>query len=248
MNRLKTLVISGGSSGIGLACVKRFAQSGYCVFNVDRQPPIEAVASATYIPCDLANSNDLKSAVEKITQQAFSVDALVCNAGVHFSATIQQTTEADYERVMSINFKSSFFLTQAILPLMLSQRRGAIVYVGSDQSLIAKANSAIYGASKAALVSLAKTTAVDYASYGIRANLVAAGTIDTPLYQTAVKNYCLKTEEDVRVVHQAEATLQPLGRIGKPEEVGELIYFLCSEQAGFITGAVYPIDGGYTAV
>lgn len=244
---MKTLIISGGSSGIGLACVKLFLQKDYRVFNLDRQPPLEEVKSLNYIPCDVSNISDIESAVNKINEQTLQVDALVCNAGVHFSANIQQTTEADYERVMGINFKGSFFLSQAILPLLLAQRQGAIVYVGSDQSLIAKSNSAIYGASKTALASLAKTTAIDYAAYGIRANLVAAGSIDTPLYQAAVKNFCLKSGEDIHAAHQAEAALQPLRRIGKPEEVSQLIYFLCSEQASFITGAIYPIDGGYTA-
>jgi NAD(P)-dependent dehydrogenase (short-subunit alcohol dehydrogenase family) len=244
---LKNLVISGGSSGIGLACVKFFAQKNYHVFNLDKQPAIEKITSVTYISGDVSNISDIEAAVKKISQQTLQVDALICNAGVHFSANIQQTSAEDYERVMGINFKGSFFLTQAILPLMLSQCQGAIVYVGSDQSLIAKPHSAIYGASKTALASLAKTTAVDYAQHGIRANLVAVGTIDTPLYQAAVERYCRQTGESSEVVHQAEAALQALGRIGKPVEVAELIYFLCSEAASFITGAVYPIDGGYTA-
>ncbi len=244
---MQTLTISGGSSGIGLATAKRFAQAGYRIFNLDVQEPWEEIPSAIYIPCDVSRVSEIKEAVDKITQQTSRVDALVCNAGIHLSANVQQTSEEDFQRVMDVNFKGCFFLTQAILPLMIPHRRGAIAYLGSDQSLIAKTNSAAYGASKAALASLAKTTAIDYASVGIRANLIAAGTIDTPLYRSVIQRYCQRTGADFNVVNQAEADLQPLGRLGTTAEVAELIYFLCSEQAGFITGAVYPIDGGYTA-
>ncbi len=244
---MKTLVISGGSSGIGLATTERFLQAGYRVFILDIQQPNISSDQIDFIHCDISQIADIQNAIEKIAAEKKHIDALVCNAGVHFSSSIQSTAETDYDRVWNINFKGAFFLTQLILPFMLSQKKGAIVFVGSDQTLIAKRNSVVYGATKAALGSLAKTVALDYAAQGIRSNLVAPGTIDTPFYRHAIEKYCEKTGEDLGEVHKEEAKLQPLGRVGEAKEVASLIYFLCSNEASFITGATVAIDGGYTA-
>ena len=185
--------------------------------------------------------------MNEISKSTHHIDALVCNAGIDFSSNIETTTEDDFDKVVAINLKGCFFLTQAILPFMKKQNSGSIVFVGSDQTTIGKRNSAIYGATKTALGSLAKTTALDYAEYGIRSNLVAAGTIDTPLYQTAVKNYCIKSGANIQDVHKDEAKELPVNRLGNPHEVANLIYFLCSDETAFMTGGIYPIDGGYTA-
>lgn len=244
---IKNVVISGGSSGIGLATAAKFSATGYNVYTLDIRPPTENINNMTYINCDLSKINDIKKATDEIKKLTIHIHALICNAGIHFSNTIEETTEDDFDKVVSLNLKGNFFLTQAILPIMKKQLSGSIVFVGSDQTLIGKRNSAIYGATKAALGSLAKTTALDYAEYGIRSNLVAAGTIDTPLYQKAIKNYCIKTGARLDDIHRYEANEQPLNRIGSPMEVANLIYFLCSDEASFITGGIYPIDGGYTA-
>jgi 2-keto-3-deoxy-L-fuconate dehydrogenase len=244
---MNTVVISGGSSGIGMATAARFSEAGYRIFILDIQKPEKPLDQTHFIHCDVSKVIEIQQAVEKISSQTKHIDALVCNAGVYFSSSLQSTTEADYQRVWDINFKSAFFLTQSILPFMIPQKKGAIVFVGSDQTLIAKRNSAIYGATKTALGSLAKTTALDYAEHGIRSNIVAPGSIDTPLYRRAVENYCQRAGEEIERAHMAEAKEQPLGRIGKPKEVANVIYFLCSDEASFITGATYAVDGGYTA-
>ncbi len=244
---MKTVIISGGAQGIGLATVKKFAKAGYRCFILDIQQAQETLENTQFFQCDLTDLSAIQQTVNKITQAYPQIDALVLNAGIHYSATLQETTLEAYDRVMNINFRSAFFLTQAVLPHMLTQKNGAIVFVGSDQTLVGKPHSAIYGASKAALGSLAKTTAIDYERYNIRANLVAVGTTDTPLYQQAVQRYCDQSGADPVNVHAQEANEQPLGRIGKPDEIAHLIYFLCSDEAAFITGGIYPIDGGYTA-
>jgi 2-keto-3-deoxy-L-fuconate dehydrogenase len=244
---MKTLIISGGTSGIGRACVDLFCRSGYFVFILDNKEPEEKIAHTQWIACDIANFDEIQRSVNKIVEQNVIIDALVCNAGVHYSATILDTSVHAYEKVLDINFRGAFFLTQMVLPHMLAQKKGAIVYVGSDQTLIAKPHSAIYAASKAALGSLAKTTAIDYAKFGIRANLVATGTTDTPLYQQAITRYCERTGADPSLIHKHEANEQPIGRIAQPHEIANLIYFLCCDAASFITGGIYPIDGGYTA-
>lgn len=244
---MKTVIISGGSSGIGLATVIKFAELGYSVYSLDINTPKQAVSNLHFIRCDVAKVHDIKNAVNEISKSTQHIDALVCNAGIHFSRNIETTTEDDFDKVVAINLKGCFFLTQAILPFMKKQNSGSIVFVGSDQTIIGKRNSAIYGATKAALGNLAKTTALDYAEYGIRSNLVAVGTIDTPLYQTAVKNYCIKSGANIQDVHKDEARELPVNRLGTPHEVASLIYFLCSDEAAFMTGGIYPVDGGYTA-
>lgn len=244
---MKQVVISGGSSGIGLATAERFSREGYHVYILDIHSPQITVKNSCYLYCDVTKISEIENALAVVKRDSQQLDALVCCAGIHFSADVLNTSEIDYTHVMDINFKGSFFLTQAALPLMLEKQKGAIIFVGSDQTLIAKHNSAIYGASKAALGSLTKTTALDFAKQGIRANLVAVGTIDTPLYQAAIQAYCAKTNEDLAAVHHAENLAQPIGRIGQPEEVANLIYFLASDEASFITGGIYAVDGGYTA-
>ncbi len=130
---------------------------------------------------------------------------------------------------------------------MKAQKNGAIILMSSDQALIAKHNSFAYNMSKAALASMAKTTALDYAQFNIRANAVCPGTIETPLYHQAINNYCEKSGANKAEAHAEEAALQPLGRLGQAEEVAELVYFLASDNAKFITGSLQVIDGGYTA-
>ena len=243
----KVVVVSGGSSGIGAAVVDRFLNEDYFVYVLDIKKPMELSPRLIYIHCDMLDIEAIKQSVDVIVKGEMGIDALVCNAGAHFSASLLDSTEADFDRMITLNLKSYFFLTQKILPLMIKNKKGSIVYMGSDQTLIAKKNSALYGLTKAALGSLTKTTALDFASEGIRANLVAAGTVETPLYHAAIRNYCNKTGADINIVHQEQANEQPLGRIGQPKEIANLIYFLCSDEASYITGAIVPIDGGYTA-
>jgi 2-keto-3-deoxy-L-fuconate dehydrogenase len=130
---------------------------------------------------------------------------------------------------------------------MCAANNGAIILMASDQALIAKHNSFAYNLSKSALASMAKTTALDYAKYNIRVNAVCPGTIETPLFHQAIAKYVAQSGRDIDEVHQEEAAQQPLGRLGQPQEVADLCYFLASDKAKFITGSLQLIDGGYTA-
>jgi len=240
-------IVTGGSLGIGAAICARFAQHGYKVVNVDLQKSAQKLPNIDWWPCDLADIDETKSVFAKILQQYQQVDVLVSNAGIHFSGTIEQTSEAEFERIFSINVKGAITATKAVLPVMKSQGKGVILYMASDQAIIAKRNSFAYNMSKAALASLAKTTALDYAAYQIRANAICPGTIETPLYHHAIDKYVAKSGADKQQVHHEEAALQPLGRLGKAEEVAALAYFLACDEAAFITGSLQLIDGGYTA-
>jgi len=238
----KVCIVTGGSSGIGLSIVKLFLLKNYQVFNLDITPSTDG----DFCPCDITNVQQVNQVITDIAQQG-TIDVLVSNAGIHFSGTIENTSEADLERVFNINVKGAYAAIKAVLPTMKTQQNGAIILMSSDQALIAKHNSFAYNLSKAALASMAKTTALDYAQFNIRANAVCPGTIETPLYHQAIDNYCEKSGANKSAVHAEEAALQPLGRLGQAEEVAQLVYFLGSDKAKFITGSLQVIDGGYTA-
>lgn len=238
----RVCVVTGGASGIGASIVKAFVEQGDRVFNLD----LQAGALGEFICCDVASVEQVQQAVSRVESEAGTVDVLVSNAGIHFSGTIENTSEEQLERVLSINVKGTYAVIQAVLPGMKTRGKGAIILMASDQALIGKPNSFAYNLSKAALGSMAKTTALDYAAFGIRANAVCPGTIETPLYHQAIDRYCQESGRDPAEVHREEAALQPLGRLGQPDEVAALVMFLASEQAGFITGSLQVIDGGYT--
>jgi 2-keto-3-deoxy-L-fuconate dehydrogenase len=238
----KICVVTGGSSGIGLSIVKLFEQNNYYVFNLDLSPS----SFGEYCHCDVTNVKQITDIINSITNQQ-SIDVLVSNAGIHFSANIENTSEDDFDKVFNINVKGAYAAVKAVLPSMKANNNGAIIIMSSDQALIAKHNSFAYNLSKAALASMAKTTALDYAPFNIRANAVCPGTIETPLYHHAIDNYCEKSGADKAEIHKEEESLQPLNRLGQPEEVAELVLFLASDKAKFITGSLQVIDGGYTA-
>jgi NAD(P)-dependent dehydrogenase (short-subunit alcohol dehydrogenase family) len=242
----KVCVITGGSSGIGLSIVKLFLLNDYQVFNLDLAPLPFTDAACEFFSCDVSNVTQVTKIITEISSQ-HNIDVLVSNAGIHFSATIENTSESDLDKVFNINVKGAYAAIKAVLPNMKAQKNGAIILMSSDQALIAKHNSFAYNLSKAALASMAKTTALDYANVNIRVNAVCPGTIETPLYHQAINNYVQQSGADKTKVHQEEASLQPLNRLGQPEEVAELVLFLASDKAKFITGSLQVIDGGYTA-
>ncbi|WP_371186574.1 SDR family NAD(P)-dependent oxidoreductase [Thalassotalea maritima] len=241
-NSSPVCIVTGGSSGIGLAICKVFISAGYQVFNLD----IQVSDIGHFIDCDMRNSAQVKAAISQVVSNTSRVDVLVSNAGMHFSANIEQTCEASFDKVFDLNVKGAIAATQAVLPMMKQQHHGSIIYIASDQALIGKPSSFAYNLSKHALASMAKTTALDYASFNIRANALCPGTIETPLYHQAIDNYCAKSGADKVKVDAEEAALQPLNRLGQPEEVAEYALFLASNKASFITGSLPVIDGGYT--
>lgn len=237
----KACIVTGGSSGIGLSVVKLFLANDYHVFNLDIQPS----DIGQFCPCDITNIDQINNIIDDITQH-HNVETLVSNAGIHFSATIENTSEEELDKIFSINVKGAYAAMKAVLPNMKANQNGNIILISSEQALVGKPNSFAYSLTKTALASMAKTTALDYAAFNIRANAVCPGTIETPLYHKAIDNYCLKSGANKEEVHKEEAKLQPLGRLGQPDEVAELVLFLASDKAKFITGSLQVIDGGYT--
>ena len=238
----KTIVITGGSSGIGLAICERFVDAGYLVFNLD----IQASSVGHFIQVDVTDSHAVHHAIANIADQ-HSISTLICNAGKHLSANIEHTDEATLDGMLALNVKGAYHAIQATLPSMKAAKSGSIILVASEQALVGKAKSFAYNLTKHALASMAKTTALDYAVYNIRANALCPGTIDTPLYQQAIANYVARSGANAKDIHALEAQSQPLGRIGLPEEVAAYALFLASDEASFVTGALQVMDGGYAA-
>jgi NAD(P)-dependent dehydrogenase (short-subunit alcohol dehydrogenase family) len=185
-------------------------------------------------------------AIQAIAQQAHQIDYLFCNAGIHLFANIEESRLNEVHAVINTNLLGTIYCLQSILPIMKQQNHGSIVLMGSDQAFVAKEQCAIYGATKAAIAQLAKSTALDYARYNIRVNCVCPGTIDTDMYRNVLKKFIEQTGESEAELHAMVANKLPLKRIGQPEEVAHVVGFLCSTAASFMTGALVSVDGGYT--
>ena len=238
----KVAIVTGGTKGIGLAVVTRLLNSGYVVYNLDVQPSDIGI----FCHCDVSNVDAVRTCINAIYEQAQRIDVLVSNAGKHVSANIEDTNEHTLDTLFALNVKGAYAAVQSVLPCMKASNNGSIILIASDQAIIGKQNSFAYNLTKHALASMAKTTALDYASYNIRANAVCPGTIETPLFHNAIDVYCEKIGADKAQVVAEEASLQPLNRLGQADEVAALVNFLASDEARFITGSLQSIDGGYT--
>lgn len=190
----KTIIITGGPSGIGAATVALFSHAGANVYILDKKKLTGIVSSSIcYLQCDVSMAEEVKSAIDSIVQKTPKIDYLFCNAGIHLFANIEESSYEAIQKVFATNFLGTIYCLQQVLPIMKQQGFGSIVLMASDQAFIAKEQCAIYGASKAAIAQLAKSTALDYAQYGIRVNCVCPGTIDTPMYQTVLEQFQQKT-------------------------------------------------------
>ena len=246
----KVFIVTGGSTGIGAATIKSLLESGARVFNLDlvKSPTINEAEKYHYINCDVSKSESVSIAIKDVLRTSSGkLNGLFSNAGVHFFGTIEDTDLDTYRRVLEINFSGTFYILKEVIPILKQNGSGSIVLMGSDQSIIGKSSSAIYGATKGAIGQLTKSLAIDYAEFGIRVNCVCPGTIETPLYHNAVDFFCEKTGANKNEVYQGLANSQPIKRVGKPEEVSNLVVFLLSEKSTFMTGSLVSVDGGYVA-
>jgi NAD(P)-dependent dehydrogenase (short-subunit alcohol dehydrogenase family) len=240
----KIAVITGASSGIGEATRQLLIDKGAVVYNLDLIN--KNSNDEFYINCDVSDYNSVKEAVKIIFDKHNKIDLLFANAGLHKVGNIEETSLDDFEKVLSVNLKGVFYVLKEILPIMRANETGNIVLMGSDQSLVGKGKSSVYGLTKGAIGQLTKSTAIDYADFNIRVNCICPGTIDTPLLAKAIKGFSSLTNISNDNILRSLALAQPIKRIAKPYEIANVVLFLLSDAASFITGSLFSADGGYT--
>jgi 3-oxoacyl-[acyl-carrier protein] reductase len=239
----RAALVTGAGSGIGRATALLFAREGADVAALDlgeaaAQDAAGAVRSlgrrGLALCADVSRADQVERAVAEAYAALGRVDVLVNNAGLLRDATIRKMSEADWDRVIDVHLKGTFLCTRAVAPRMREAGRGgAIVNVSSISAKVGSFGQANYAAAKAGIVALTKVTAREYARYGVRANAVQPGMIDTPMTRALAPDLLAQAAADA-----------PLGRLGRPEEVASVVLFLASDLAGFVTGAVIEVTGG----
>ena len=234
----KTVVVTGGAKGIGAATAKSFYDAGATVIILDiahrRDISDERMI---LLECDVSNEAAVKSAFENISKKFSSIDFLINNAGIQRYGTVTETSAEEWDHVMNVNLKSFFLCSKYAIPLML-QQKGVIINVASVQAFLSQQKVAAYTTAKTAILGLTRSIAVDYAPQ-IRCVAVCPGTIDTPMLRDS-----LALSPDPDAVMQECIDMHLTKRIGTPNEVAELILYLCDDKASFITGQAIRIDGG----
>jgi NAD(P)-dependent dehydrogenase (short-subunit alcohol dehydrogenase family) len=244
----KIVLVTGGASGIGLACAKTFALAGAQVVIADAQAEAgsQAVAAieqvqgrATFIEVDVANPASAQTMVDSVMARHGALDIAINNAGVGGGrvATAAYSLDA-WHQVINVNLSGVFYCLRAELPVMIKQGGGVIVNLASILGSRAMAGTPAYTASKHGVVGLTRCAAIDHAKDRIRVNAIGPGFIETPMIARAMDDADL----NAHIVAQ-----HPIGRLGQPQDIANLAAFLCSHEAAFITGGYYLADGGYTA-
>jgi 2-keto-3-deoxy-L-fuconate dehydrogenase len=243
--RDKSTVVTGGASGIGLAISNLFARqkAEVHILDVDEDTATAAAkeivkngGDATPHRCDVANQAQVDEVMGEMR-----VDILVNNAGIGHVGDVTTTTEADMDRLYNVNIKGVYNCARAAVPKMVDQGGGVILNMASIASLIGVADRFAYSMTKGAVLSMTRSIAIDYVKDNIRCNCVCPARIHTPFVDDFLaKNY--PGEEEMMFKKLSE--YQPIGRMGTPEEVAHLALYLCSDEASFVTGQAYPLDGG----
>ena len=243
---MKTALITGVSGGIGKATAKKFIDNGYFVigqYNSNQKSiddfylELEKENKSDYffgIKADLSSSQDISKMMDSVEKSFKHLSVLVNNAGVSLTKLITDTTEKDWDKIFSVNLKSAYLITNRVLKGMIESKRGKIVNVSSMWGINGSSMEVAYSSTKAGLIGYTKALAKEVGYSGINVNCVCPGVIDTPMNKHL-------SEKDINELKEQT----PLGRIGKPEEVANLIYFLSTDDADFITGQVISVDGGF---
>ena len=243
----RVALITGGNRGIGLATAKLFAKEGARVVLFARdqakgESEAKSIDNANFIQGDVTKVEDCRRAVDESIKTFGGVDVLVNCAGVIYrNRTVEQTTEDEWDATFDVNVKGTFLMCKHAMPA-LRKRNGCVVNLSSYVGMVGFRGASAYAASKAAIINLTRSMALDHAREGVRVNAVCPGSVDTEMIHTAWKNF-----GDVEEAQRLWAEKHPLGRIAQPDEVAQAILFLASDEASFITGTALAVDGGILA-
>lgn len=241
----KVAVITGAASGIGRACSILFAKEGAKVviadINVVDGKKVEREIKnfgqeAFFVKCDVTKSSQIKNLIEATLKKYKNIDILINNAGIYLHGRIEEMGERDFNRLVDINLKGPFFCSKYVIPIMKKKKFGIIINISSGLGIVAEPESPAYCASKAGLINLTRSMALEYTKYGIRVNCVCPGPIDTPLLRESFPKQ-KELENYIR-----NHTL--VKRLGKPEEVAKVILFLAWGDSSYVVGSTYSVDGG----
>ncbi len=239
----KVALVTGGASGIGAATCRELAEAGASILVADINAEAAETMAATLpdaraLHMDVTNSASVQAAIATVPH----LDILVNNAGIGHVGAIADVQEADFDRVMQVNVRSVFVVTQACLPLLLAAH-GSIVNIGSVAGMVGIKQRFAYCASKGAVHAMTRQLAVDYPRE-LRVNAIAPGTVQTPFVEGYLEKYH-KHEKDT--IREQLIARQPIGRLGTPEDVASMVRYLVSNEASFMNGSILTLDGGWTA-
>ena len=242
----KVAFVTGAASGIGFACARRFADEGAVVIGCDLNHAPDwarmqqSAPAARFFVLDVCDFTATEAAVAETVRDHQRIDILVTAAGTAAGGPVHLLPIEEWDRVQNVNLKGTFLTAKAVLPVMMQQRSGSIITLGSVEGLEGSEGGSTYNASKGGVVLLTKNIAMDYGRLGIRANCICPGMIETPLFwATMGGEHFAPYRERIREQHK-------LGRLGQPEEIAGAAFFLASDDASFVTGQSLAVDGGYT--
>lgn len=247
----KTALITGAGSGIGAAIAELFAKAGATVIVTDRvessglevqQRISKSGLKAQFSQLDIADEAQCKTVATKVLSEQGQLDILVNNAGIGHVGTLATTEISDLDRVCAVNVRGTFLITKALLPSMLARGRGSIVNIASIAGVLGVRDRLAYTVSKHAIVGLTRAMALDHAREGIRINAICPGRVETPWVQERLREY-----PDPQKAYEEMCSTQPIGRMGRPEEIAAAALYLASDEAAFVTGATLTPDGGWSA-
>jgi NAD(P)-dependent dehydrogenase (short-subunit alcohol dehydrogenase family) len=243
----KIALITGAGDGIGRGIALRFAQEGARIGVLDiaaancaaTVAAIEqAGGAALALPGDVSSAADVENAVRVLAERFGAPNVLAHVAGVMPGGTVERTSEADWDRVFAVNARGAFLASRAVIPQMRQAGGGSIIFMGSVTGMLGLPGLAAYSATKGALIALARAMSTDHAREGIRVNCVSPGTIDSPMLHT----FLAAQRDQTRLRAEFDA-MHPIGRVGTIDEVAQVFVFLASDDASFVTGANYTVDG-----
>jgi meso-butanediol dehydrogenase / (S,S)-butanediol dehydrogenase / diacetyl reductase len=245
----KTAVVTGAGSGIGRACALALAREGANVALVGRRKKLleevaaEIGSSAFVLAADVSKKGEAERIVEQTVSHFGSLNVLLNNAGVLHIGTAEQITEEQWDETFDINIRAVWLLCRAVLPAMRKAGGGSIINLASVLGINGARNRAAYAPSKGAVVLLTKCMAIDYGQEQIRANAICPSFVETELTAAVIRK-----APDPNSVRAERIAVHPLGRLGQPEDIAGLAAYLASDESSWVTGSIFPVDGGYLAV